>query len=495
MNLARFPMKDADEPQELWELRRAMWGAKSHEELQALAKRWFCAVRAWAGPNAVWRDDSADDGDDPKVVPFTAKSKKPKARKDNPERPPHDLPPWLQACEKDGRDQIIPNLANLMIALRGDPDLANALAFDQMLQSPILRSPLPPAPNGKTTGGGDFLPRPLRDADVSDLREYVQHYGLPRISRDISHEATDKRARELSFHPVRQWLDALVWDGTPRLDGWLARHLGSASNREYLSAIGPMFLISMVARIYEPGCKVDYMLVFEGPQGETKSQVCAIIAGEWFSDDLPDLHTKDVKQHLRGKWLIEIAELSAFSRAETEALKAFITRTDEKYRPPYGRLEVKEPRQCVFIGTTNKENYLKDDTGARRFWPVNVGKIDLKGLRRYRDQLFAEAVMRFRRGDHWWPEAAFERRVIKPEQEGRYEPDFWEDAIKEYLKGQDRITVSQIAMRALGFENAAKVSKADQNRIAAVLKTLGDWKPGRDWQGRFYRRVVADHDA
>ena len=446
-----------------------------------------------AGRTGKWRRTTADDvtrrddsRDVPEVVPFTAKAKKAKAK---PERPPRDLPPWLQACEKDGRDQIIPNLANLMIALRGDPDLANTLAFDQMLQSPVLRSPLPPAPNGKTTGGGDPLPRPLRDADVSDLREYVQHYGFPRISRDISHEAADKRARELSFHPVRRWLDGLVWDGTPRLDGWLAKYLGSASNREYLSAIGPMFLISMVARIYEPGCKVDYMLVFEGPQGETKSQVCAIIAGEWFSDDLPDLHTKDVKQHLRGKWLIEIAELSAFSRAETEALKAFITRTDEKYRPPYGRLEVNEPRQCVFIGTTNKENYLKDDTGARRFWPVNVGKIDLKGLRRDRDQLFAEAVMRFRRGDHWWPEAAFELRVIRPEQEGRYEADVWEEAIREYLKGQSRVTVTQIARLALGFDTIAKVGTADQRRIAAVLKTLGGWKPGKDYHGRFYERT------
>ena len=103
-----------------------------------------------------------------------------------------------------------------MIALRGDPDLANTLAFDQMLQSPVLRLPLPAAPNGKTTGGGDPLPRSLRDADVSDLREYVQHYGFTRISRDISHEAVDKRARELSFHPVRRWLKGLIWDGTPR---------------------------------------------------------------------------------------------------------------------------------------------------------------------------------------------------------------------------------------------------------------------------------------
>ena len=246
-----------------------------------------------------------------------AKPKRAKAPKEK--RPSHDLPPWLQDCKKDGRDQIIPNLANLMIALRGDPDLANTLAFDQMSQSPVLRSPLPAAPNGKTTGGGDPLPRSLRDADVSDLREYVQHYGFTRISRDISHEAVDKRAREMSFHPVRRWLKGLIWDGTPRLDGWLARYLGSPSNKEYLSAIGPMFLISMVARIYKPGCKVDYMLVLEGDQGEAKSQFCEILAGEWFSDALPDIHAKDAKQHLRGKWLIEIAELSAFSRAETEA--------------------------------------------------------------------------------------------------------------------------------------------------------------------------------
>jgi predicted P-loop ATPase len=371
-------------------------------------------------------------------------------------RPPRDLPPWLQTCEKDGRDQIIPNLANLMIALRSDPDLANALAFDQMLHAPVLRLPLPAAPNGRTTGGTDRLPRPLRDADVSDLREYVQHHGFPRISRDISHEAADKRARELSFHPVRQRLDRLVWDGTPRLDGWLAKYLGSTSDPEYLRAIGPMFLISMAARVYQPGCKVDYMLVLEGDQGEAKSQFCAMLAGEWFSDALPDnIKSKDASQHFRGKWLIEVGELSAFSRAETEALKAFITRDTERYRPAYGRLEVIEPRQCVFIGTTNKSTYLKDDTGGRRFWPVLVGSIDLKGLRHNRDQLFAEAVVRYRRGDQWWPDAAFERRVIKPEQESRYESDPWEETIAEYVKGQSRVTVTQIARLASARQTSA----------------------------------------
>jgi hypothetical protein len=479
----------------------------SAEEWREFTFRQWLSRRAVAGIDwdiaAVYCDaadshgggtSGSDDATPTEAKAETAEPKRERKRgngKAKAERKRGDLPPWLQACEKDDRDRIVPNLANLMIALRADPDLANTLAFDQMLHAPVLRLALPAAPNGRTTGGTDPLPRPLRDADVSDLREYVQHHGFPRISRDISHEAADKRARELSFHPVRQRLDSLAWDGTLRLDGWLAKYLGSTSEREYLNAIGPMFLISMVARVYEPGCKVDYMLVLEGDQGEAKSQFCAILAGEWFSDALPDnIKSKDASQHFRGKWLIEIGELSAFSRAETEALKAFITRDTERYRPAYGRLEVIEPRQCVFIGTTNKATYLKDDTGGRRFWPVMVGRIDLKDLRRDRDQLFAEAVMRYRRGDQWWPDVAFERRVIRPEQEGRYESDVWEEEIAKYVKDLSRVTVTQIARLALGFDVIAKVGTADQRRIAAVLKTLGGWKPGRDWQGRFYERAV-----
>ena len=363
--------------------------------------------------------------------------------KDKPKRPALELP-WFADCLKDDRGRVFPNLANLMIALRADPVFAGALAFDEMLQAPILQRALPASPKGHTTGGADPLPRPLRDADVSDVREYVQHNGFPRMSRDTVHEAVDKRARELSFHPVRQWLDQPRWDGTKRLDGWLKTYLGASGGDEYLKAIGPMFLISMVARVYRPGCKVDYMLVLEGEQGVAKSQACAILAGRWFSDALPaDIKGKDASQHFRGKWLIEVGELSAFTRAETEALKAFVTRDTERYRPAYGRLEVIEPRQCVFVGTTNSLGYLKDETGGRRFWPVPVGKIDLEALRRDRDQLFAEAVARFKAGEEWWPERDFERRVIKPEQDNRQEPDPWEGPIAAYVEGRDEVNVTE----------------------------------------------------
>ncbi len=404
-------------------------------------------------------------------------------RRRKPEAAPAD---WLRGCLCDERGRVQPILANLMIALRSAPKIAEAFAYDEMLRAPLLMRALPAAPVGENDVGP--YPRPVRDTDVSQLQEVLQHAGMPKIGNDTTHQAVDLRAQERAFHPVRDYLEALAWDGVPRLDKWLSYYLG-AEPSDYVAAIGRMFLIAMAARIFDPGCKADYMLVLEGDQGARKSTACSILAGQWFSDDLPDIRDKDARQHIRGKWLIEVAELSATSRAEAEHLKAFITRQVERYRPSYGRLEVIEPRQCLFVGTTNKDTYLRDETGGRRFWPLKVDRIDLDALRHDRDQLFAEAVTGYRNGEHWWPDEAFEREHIKPQQDDRFEGDPWDETIAAHLATSKRVRVTDIARNVLGIEGG-QVGTADQRRIAAVLKGLG-WKPIRDWQGRGY--VRGDH--
>jgi predicted P-loop ATPase len=154
----------------------------------------------------------------------------------------------------------------------------------------------------------------------------------------------------------------------------------------------------------------------------------------------------------------------------------------ERYRPSYGRKEVIEPGQCVFIGTTNKDTHLRDETGGRRFWPVKIGAIDTDALAHDRDQLFAEAVHQYRAGAKWWPDGDFEAEHVRPEQEARFEEDAWESTISEYLKQHNQVLIGQIARDALSIETP-RIGRQDQNRIAAILGRLG-WKRGaRDWKG------------
>jgi predicted P-loop ATPase len=381
---------------------------------------------------------------------------------------------WLADCILDSRDVPLPIVANVLIALRSDPLLSDPVAQDEMLRAPMLTHDL---------RGGVITPRPITDADVTEIQERLQHAGIPRLSKDVVHQAIDLRAVECAFHPVRQYLEGLSWDGEPRLFQWLETYCGAART-EYTAKIGEMFMTAMVARIFEPGCKADYMLILESKQGELKSTACAALGGKWFSDNLPDIREgKDAAQHIRGKWLIEVSEMHAMGRAEAALLKSFVTRTTERYRPPYGRKEVIEPRQCVFIGTTNEATYLRDPTGSRRFWPVRTATIDVDNLAAGRDQLFAEAVHRYRAGAKWWPDRAFEREHIKAEQDQRFEADAWEEAIGDFLRNRSEVRVGEIARDALLFETN-RIGRADQNRITSVLTQFG-WKRAdkKDWKG------------
>jgi hypothetical protein len=327
----------------------------------------------------------------------------------------------------------------------------------------------------------------LDDAGAAQLRVLIhEKFGfLP--TKEIYEDLLTVEAHKRRVHPIREYLTGLNWDGQKRVKNWLSEYLGTEETI-YVKFVGKCFFVALVARILKPGCKQDYMLILEGSQGTLKSAACATIAGEWFSDSLPDLREgKDVSQHLQGKWLIEIGELSAMNKAEANSMKHFITRQTERYRPSYGRRDVIQPRQCIFIGTTNDQSYLRDPTGGRRFWPVKTGEIKVEALARGRDQLLAEAVALFRAGAKWWPDRAFEAEHIKPEQDARYAADPWLGPITDYLDGKERVTVWQIACNPLGML-AGRVGTHDSRRIIEVLISLGWVQKRSHGKGWYVRR-------
>ena len=311
-----------------------------------------------------------------------------------------------------------------------------------MVLMPMLVKPLPGRNHGR-------LPRPVTDADVAQVQELLQREGITRLGRETTHQAVDARASENAFHPVRDYLDALAWDGKERLDSWLTDYLGAEASK-YTSAIGRMFPIALVARVYDPGCRADYMLVLEGPQGKLKSTACRVLGGPSFSDALPDVGVgKDASQHLAGKWANEISEMSALSRADTDGAQGV-------YDAPGGALPARVRSQGsgaaapVRLHRDDEQGTVpQDETGGRRYWPVTCGQINIDALKCDRDQLFAEAVDRYRHGEQWWPDAAFEREHIHQEQEARFEADPWEEPIAEWLRSRERVTVFEVARGAL----------------------------------------------
>jgi predicted P-loop ATPase len=204
------------------------------------------------------------------------------------------------------------------------------------------------------------------------------------------------------FHPVRDYFNGLKWDGKPRIDTWLKDYLGAEGFDEYLSQVSAKVLCAIVARVFKPGTKFDYVLILEGEQGCGKSTAIEHLASrEWYTDTMIDLKNKDSFMALEGCVIMELAELSSFKGVSQDVIKNFITSPTDKYRKPYNRQMGEYKRQCVFIGTTNDVEYLKDMTGNRRFWPVEVNGYDFKKalILRDRDQLFAEAKVRWENGE------------------------------------------------------------------------------------------------
>ncbi|MBF0461667.1 MAG: hypothetical protein HQL87_09750, partial [Magnetococcales bacterium] len=279
--------------------------------------------------------------------------------------------------------EIHPNLNNATVILSNHPAFVDWLGYDEFNQTVMLMNRPPWAPID-----GDWQQRPLQDVDALNFLRWLQGDALgdnkiSTIGLETVRQAVDLVAHYNKFHPVKDWMEGLVWDGEKRLSTWFARHIGSTDSR-YSRSVGRLLFISMIARIYKPGCKCDTVVVFCGKQGSLKSSVFYVIGGQWFKDTSFSLESKDAFINLKGCLLYELAELDAMRKAEVEKVKAFISSATDSYRPPYGRNTVDVPRQTVFVGTTNNQEFLKDSTGNRRFLPIEVGIIDLDGLKNER---------------------------------------------------------------------------------------------------------------
>ncbi|MGZ8164096.1 MAG: VapE domain-containing protein [Methylobacter sp.] len=291
------------------------------------------------------------------------------------------------------------------------------------------------------------------------------------------------------FHPPRDWIEALpVWDKTPRLEYFISDSTGCEHNR-YSQLVGKYFMIGMVARIFKPGCPMQYMPILEGLQGIGKSSLWRAIGGEWFQDTPLKLGDKDAYMQLNGTLVYEIAEMDSFNKAESTLVKGFITQENDRFREPYGRRPVDNPRQCVFVGTTNHGEYLKDTTGNRRFWPIKAINIDLEQLKANREQLFAEAFFRFKAGERWHPDRKEEREHFVPEQDARRIVDPWLYPLQDYLEDVENrlrvdFTTTDLLLGALKVElNKIDGNRGMATRVGNLMAELG-WERKRRTTGR-----------
>lgn len=315
---------------------------------------------------------------------------------------------------------------------------------------------------------------PMQKHHVAEFRRLMHHERYKSRKEDVMDEM-EAEARRVQYDPLQDYLAGVAWDRKPRIDNWLSAYLG-ADPSAYTRAIGAKFLIGAVARARKPGCKNDTMPVLEGPQGIGKSTAIRYLFGaQFFIDDLSDFASKDSFQLIQGAWCCEVAELSAMQKSETADVKKFLSKVQDKYRAPYERAPISVPRRTVFVGTVNPElgsGYLRDSTGARRFWPIECRKIDLRGILSDRDQLWAEAVVRFEAGEKWHLEDAAEVALAEREQLARREIHPWEWSIREYLLGCGRTTIADLLANAIKLTVDKRDSRASRT-VGGILRGMG----------------------
>lgn len=297
--------------------------------------------------------------------------------------------------------------------------------------------------------------------------------------KELVADAIESACRASTYHPVTCWLAPLVatWDGVARVDTWLSDYCG-AEDTPYVRAVASKMLMSACARVNQPGCKVDTMTVFVGPQGSRKSSAVRVLGGEWTVDTPVEIGSKDSYETIRGGWIIEVPELAGLGGKDVERLKAFFSSATDSYRPPYGRKVVHRKRSCIFAGTTNDQDFLKDATGSRRFLCVRTGLIDLDGLARVRDQLWAEACLRYLQGEEWWFSGALEEAAAEAA-EAFVAVDPWEAVMRSSieLSGASALHTNEI-YDILGIEVRDQHAGTAQRIVRVFCGRLGWERPG-----------------
>lgn len=319
-------------------------------------------------------------------------------------------------------------------------------------------------------------PRPVVDSDFLALQARLWREGLTPTKEMVADALIEVAHRAWAINPLTSYLDALEWDGIDRLDTWLSSYMGVPDSPE-ARLFGRKFLIGAVARAKRPRCKNDTMLNVRGRQGQRKSTALRALFGElYFSDNLGNVRDKDALMGLAGMWGIEWAEMSGQSKGSDADLKAFLSRQEDRYRPPYGRAVVMRPRQCVIIGTTNKKAYLHDASGGRRYWPVEcVQLIDIDAITKHRDQLWAEAMLRFDAGETWWLEGSKETEIAETAQEAVFEVDPWESIIVQKIAEHlpnGWVPTAEILSLWIGVTNE-RVSTEHARRVREIMERLG----------------------
>jgi predicted P-loop ATPase len=404
------------------------------------------------------------------------------------ERQMDELTPWVDKLERSraGYKNTAYNLYLILKNLKAtDPAAQCLFAYDEFNQANIYTY-APPWGSNRDIG------QELVDLDDIKIQTWLsKEWGIEVAENRIA-GSTLQLGKENAFHPVQRYLKSLKWDGKERIDSMFTRYCGAEGDATYLADVGRKFMAAAVSRVMHPGIKYDYMVVLEGDQGIGKSTFVNILGSPWYSDTLGDISNKDVVDNMRGKWIIELGELASMNRADTRELKAFISRQQDVARKAYGRRSQNYPRQCVFVGSTNDDEYLKDETGGRRFWPVKTFKYDFNTLKKDRDQLWAEAFVVFSLGESLYLDDDRVRRYAEGEQAGRFMIDEIQTRVETIVEGEDfpeTFSFEDVWGRMaidLGKQSHSPCDYPTQLRIKKSLRVLGFPKIRSRVYGRGY---------